>query len=243
MRRIDDGIMSATARVFEGELRVGCDGDQPIAPAWRVATAMVRDHPQLSIIVEDAPPPSDLEARLLRGEMDVAIVTVAPSGARLAVDRLGDVTYGIYCGKGHPLHARREPTLEAIRAHAFVAPTARDDADQWPKALERNIALRVPALEPAIAIRASGALLAVLPDVTVAAALASGTLRRLPSDMVPASALYCARRRETGGGVDRAAVFAAALVEEAHRALLGRSFTAPRGQRRSPAGQRRRTRR
>ncbi len=213
MRRIDDGIAHVTGTVFSGELRVACEGDLPIDFVWRAATRLMKTYEGLRTTVAAASATSELAPRLLRGDLDVAFVTSAVAHPRLLVEHLGDVTYGIYCGVGHPLYARRQTTLDAIRAHAFVAPTSADDdgpGDQWPKTLERTVALRLPALQPAIAVCASGQLLALLPDVSAAQAAREHVLRRLPSEVVPPSPLFAVRRRPSGE-IDRASAFVTEL--------------------------------
>jgi DNA-binding transcriptional LysR family regulator len=202
MRRIDDGIARVTGTVFTGELRVACEGDQPIAFAWRAAARLMQKEAGVRTTVEQAPARSELAARLLRGDLDVAIVTSPPANAQLLVEHLGELTYGIYCGMGHPLYRQRRPTLETICAHPFVGPTATPDGasgDQWPEALERTVTLRLPALQPAVAVCASGAFLAVLPDIAASESAEHALLRRLPSDAVPSSPLFAVRRRPTGG--------------------------------------------
>lgn len=210
MRTIDDGMARVTATVFAGELRVACEGDHPIAFAWRAAARLHERHPGLRTTVEPIATKRSLVPRLLRGELDVAIVTsIAGASERLLVEHLGDLTYGIYCGVGHPLHERRRPTMQAICEHPFVAPTATGEDgpdDQWPKDLARIVSLRLPALQPAIAVCASGELLAVLPDLAVSEAADRVRLRRLPSDGVPPSPVLVISRRPTRD-VDRAKAF------------------------------------
>lgn len=221
MRTIDAGIARVTGTVFAGELRVSCEGDQPIAFAWRAAARLGKKYGELRTSIEASSTGEPVDSRLLRGDLDVALVTSAPRGTKLLVEHLGELTYGIYCGVGHPLYERARPTLEAICAHAFVAPTSSNDegpGDQWPKAVERNVSLRLPALQPAIAICASGELLAVLPDLAVAEATERRSLRRLPSDAIPASPLFAVRRRPTGGA-DRAGAFVDELRAEVRERL------------------------
>jgi DNA-binding transcriptional LysR family regulator len=232
MRGIDDAIARVTGTVFTGELRVACEGDQPLVFVWRAAARLRKRYDGLRTSVEEVPAKSDLAVRLLSGELDVALVTLPPRSPRLLVEHLADVTYGIYCGVGHPLHRRRTPTMEEIQMHAFVAPISdaqHGPSDQWPRALERIVALRLPALEPAIAVCASGELLAVLPDVAVSEASMRRSLRRLPSKDVPSSPIFAVRRRPTGD-IDRAGAFVTELRADVRAMLAGAAApTARRG--------------
>ena len=247
MRVVDDGLARVTGTVFAGELRVICEGDQPIDFAWRAAARLMAKYTDLRITIAASTGPSSLQGQLLRGEADVAVVSAAGETTTLLVEELGELSYGIYCGEGHPLFHEPKVSLATICAHAFVAPSSSGDdgvQDQWPTSLARIVKLRLPALQPAIALCASGELLAVLPDLAVAEASGRRRLRRLPSTAIPAASLIAVRRRPTSGAVDRAGAFVEELRAEA-RARLAKSprvkaATLPQGPSRSRGGRSRR---
>ena len=238
MRLIDDGVAAVLATELAGELHVGCEGDQPLDLLWRAIRRLQEDAPLLAASVHRLSQ-DDVAARLLRGELDVAVVSdLATRAERLRVEQIATVTYGIYCGKGHPLFTTRTPSLEDLLRHPFLAPT--DDAksgvgDRWPVTLTRVVTLRVPSLGAAIAACASGSLLAVLPDVAVRSASEPKRLRRLPSTLLEPSSLYAISRHSLGGR-DRAAALVAALRTEAARAGLEPAHARPSLRRKSDGG-------
>lgn len=221
MRLIDDGVATVLTEELVGELYVACDGDQPITLVWRAVVRLRRDAQALVVTVHDVAR-DDIVAQLLRGDLDLALLGHPLSAERIRVDHVATVPYGIYCGRGHPLHDARSPSLDAVLAHAFVAPTLRPErttGDQWPESVERVVGLRVPSLQSAIDACASGALLAVLPDAVARAGGPRSGLRRLPSDIIEPSKLFAVRRQPLSDR-DRASALAAAVAGEVRSAGL-----------------------
>ncbi len=216
MRLIDDGLARTTGSELVGVVRVACEGDQPLAALSRASLRLVAKHSTLSVVVEELGAPAELAPRILRGDLDLAIVTRPPPASRLRVEDLGAVRYGVYCGAKHPLYRARAPDRDAILAHPFVAPTPRaggEPGDHWPPGVERTVALFLPALHPAMAVCAAGYLLAVLPDATVEASAERRELRRLPIELVRPSPLFAVRRQPLGA-TDRASEIVAELTAE-----------------------------
>jgi DNA-binding transcriptional LysR family regulator len=220
MRLIDDGVARVLSTQLEGEMHIACEGDQPIDLVWRAVARLQREAPLLVATVHGVEG-GDLAARVLRGELDLAVVGQPSQAERVRVEHLATIAYGVYCGKGHPLFAVCAPTLEAILRHPFLAPTGNESSvgDRWPPSIERTVLLRLPSLEPAIAACAGGRFLAVLPDAAVRMSPERGVLRRLPSDVIEPSELYTIRRQPLGG-TDRAGALVAELVTEVARAGL-----------------------
>ena len=205
MRRIDDGVARVTDAVFRGDFRVAVEGDQLLSPLSAALVRMHRQYPGLTFTVWPSPTPmTQLEPGLLQGRFDLAFVLRPPPIARqrLRLEKVGTVTYGIYCGAKHPLYAgaRRSITVADLAAHAFVAPTPSEDGtagDEWPPEVERHVTLYLPALAPAMAVCAAGELLAVLPDAVVAregGAGPAGSLRRLRLEIVKPQTVHAVRR-------------------------------------------------
>lgn len=216
MRRIDDGLAKITERVFAGELRVACEGDHSIAFAWRTAARLIKRYPAVTIRVDRVSNTNEVGARLLRGDFDVALMTTLVATSRLAVDVIGPITCGVYCGVGHPLHRESKSTLKSIRSFPFVSSVGDVDGgagDDWPAAWERTVVLKLPALQSVIAACQSGEFLAMLPDLAVSDARARGTLRKLRGPDVPSSTLYAIRRPNVSNTVDRAGAFIAEIRE------------------------------
>jgi DNA-binding transcriptional LysR family regulator len=213
MRRIDDGVARVTDTVFRGDFRLAVEGDQLLTPISAALVRLHQEHRGMSFTVSPSPAPmAQLEPGLLQGRFDLAFVMrppVALTRRRLRIEKIGVVTYGVYCGPRHPLYAsgRRSIAVTDLAAHAFVAPTPSDDGsagDEWPADIERHVALYLPALAPAMAVCAAGDLLAVLPDAVVAregAAGASGAakgLRRLRLEIIKPQTVHAVRRPVIG---------------------------------------------
>ena len=221
MRLIDDGVSQILSSQLAGELHIACEGDQPIELVWKAVVRLQDESPLVVVSVHDTAA-GDVAARLLRGDLDLAVMGHPTTADRVRVDHVATIAYGIYCGKSHPLFKNRAPTLEAVLGHAFVAPTTGDDlavGDRWPPSIRRTVLLRLPSLEPAIAACASGRFLAVLPDAAVHMSPERRNLRRLPSDIIEPSQLYTLRRHPLGGA-DRAEAFVTALAAEVASAGL-----------------------
>lgn len=168
---------------------------QPAAPMLRIAVSHALSQRLLARALLSALPDvvrwlhggSDAEAlRLVRsGDADVAFVATAPDAPD--VERLGELTRGVYCGAGHE---------GEIGAHPFVG-TADDVA------AGRNVAVVVTQEDNALDLCVSGRLLAVLPDAVADPLVTRGQLRRL-ADAEPRAVLAAVGAR--AGGAVRAIV-------------------------------------
>jgi len=134
---------------------------------------------------------------LLKGGIDLALIEDGEVPEPLAIERLTEITYGLYCGRGHPLARRRRPALETCLDYPFVA-AGGAASDGWPPNLRRRVGLRVSALNLALEVCAAGRFLALLPDD--AAALRGKALRRLPVGTLARSTVWIAYRRPLGPG-------------------------------------------
>jgi DNA-binding transcriptional LysR family regulator len=114
----------------------------------------------------------------------------------LRVEKLGVLSYGVYCGSTHPLAARTGLKLSDVLSLPFVGPTSGED-DNWPPDVLRNVAVRTPTMQLAVDICASGELLAALPDV-VARMVPRARLVRLPGPEFSTRQLLLIQRRPVG---------------------------------------------
>lgn len=197
MRHIDDALQSIMSGAVKGHIRVAAPG--PIAalfvlPALRSLTDR---YPELVPQVL-AVPNSRVNAMLLAGDLDLAILDDPIRDADLELENIMSLTYGVYCGPGHPLEKARKLSVDRILEHPFAAPPAGAD-DHWPAHLERRIGLELGYLQLGLDCCAQGELLAVLPDVVAAAHHVP--LRRLPFDDFSETSLFAMYRQQiTSGG-------------------------------------------
>ncbi|MEM1032719.1 MAG: LysR family transcriptional regulator [Myxococcota bacterium] len=191
MRRVDDGLSGLEPGVLRGRLRIASRSTH----AWVVipaVAALARAHPEVMPILRTYND-DRIGAALRRGELDVALADRAPSQADLTVERLTEVTYGVYCGRDHPLHGVDTLEDRALRQHPFIGPPDGVD-DQWPPEVTRRLGARVDLYLAGVALAETGAYLALLPDPE---ARAHG-LYRLPVDLGVTMPLYLVSRRAVG---------------------------------------------
>ncbi len=179
--------------------------------------------PSLSVVTEQYPDllpqiqtsvPLDAAADLLQGNLDVLFTSVPFFREGLATTSLGRVPNGVYCGPGHPLHARSELGIDDLLEHPFVAPPADEmgrTPEGWPLELRRIVAVESDRQSLGMQLCTGGRLLAVLP---VPLARTSPALRRLPVELPTSTPLVAISRELLGepGPVERLIEAAAAAV-------------------------------
>ncbi len=223
-RAVDAGLSESLGDPFLGPLRVASIGvltEHVVVPALldlkRAHAALVPEHANLG--------PAEATTLLVRGLLDVAFYYEEVTREELVVERIGQLTASIYCGRGHPLFAARKVTLAAVQAHPFSVPRIGDSGrvqDGWPSHVPRTVGMRITLLRSNLVVALSGALVTVLPDVTAAPHVTTGELRRLPVLVLPPIEVFAARH---GSALGRAP---GQLVIEAVRRTLGELRTVGR---------------
>lgn len=196
MRLLDTGVTRLLGEAVSGRVRIALAGpySTTVAP---VVGDLLGKYPDVALEfhLHDA---ALLTQRILRGELDLGIVPDRVTHPRLVVDRLLELTSGVYCGKGHPLFRSRRPTLQRILLHPFAAPVSSPEGlprDGWPAELDRTVAVYLEQLQVALDLCASGQVLALFPDRVADASPLRARLRRLPPDVIPPVWLYTIKRR------------------------------------------------
>ncbi len=208
MRRLDDAVVAVTGAPT-APLRIAADDAVALATLIRVGTAAETPAPELS------PAGDDAVARLLRGSVDLALVTAAAPRAHVVVTCIGDLRYSVHCAPTHPF-AGLAGTREALETQPFIdAPGL-----PWPPERPRTVALRVGGAALAVAACRAGAGLAMLPD-----AAGAGLVRLRDSAGVPLASLtepvfaLCRRPLEPGSAVDVVIAMVRAQLEQSVREL------------------------
>ena len=192
MRRVDDGLAVVEPGELSGRLRLASRSTH----SWLVipaVAAIAREHPRVTPVLRTMSD-SLVGPALRRGEIDVALTDRPVSHRDLAVDELAEVTYGVYCGRGHALYGVETLEPRALGTHPFIGPPEGVN-DQWPPELERRVMARVDLFYTGVALAETGAYLALLPDPV---ARTDGRLWRLPYDLGVRRSLYVAYRRPVG---------------------------------------------
>jgi DNA-binding transcriptional LysR family regulator len=144
----------------------------------------------------------DTVARLLRGELDLAVTMQPVDITDLVSVRLGTIPHSVYCGPTHALFGKENVPWSDFTEHRFAAPVATASGtfdDGWPKDQPRNVAMQFAQMEVGYQACQSGRLLAVLPDN-----VARGLWPLKAIDSAP-SAYAVHRRSETPGPAEAVA--------------------------------------
>ncbi len=202
MRLLDDAVVAVRGEELAGDFRIA--GPSPFLSIF-VLPALARlagDYPRMRPVLTSAGP-HEANRALLKGELDLALLDDPVPADEVSIHKLVDVTYGIYCGPGHPLYAHPSPRLDDVLAHPFAAPPSGDD--HWPAHLPRKVGMALTQLHLGVQVCAQGRYLALLPDVVAARGFDGVSLYRIPLDVVAPQGLYavCRKRMGRGGAVER----------------------------------------
>ncbi len=197
MRMVDESLTVIAGTQFVGGLHIA--SAEPVTRAFLLPAlrALRAQHPALVPSIRVARE-DQVAGMLLSGQLDVALVRHPTPLSQLGLERLGDVSGGVYCGGGHPLYGRARLNVTDVVAHPFVIIEAEETpaGRWWPPAYRRQVAITVEALDIAAEICAQGELLAVLPDVVAARHRDQYgyDLRRLPLDVVKPTEVHAVWR-------------------------------------------------
>jgi DNA-binding transcriptional LysR family regulator len=193
VNEVDLGFESLAADPISGPLRVASHGTLTEHVLLPCLLELKAEHPAL-IPEQLALVPSDARELLARGQVDVAIHDELPGADELHAERVGAITFGVYCGATHPLFSARAAGRAVVEQYAFCVPYQVDRGkliDGWPNEWPRAIGMRVSLLTAAVRVGLSGALLVALPDTAVVEQVQRGELRRLPIEL-PSRDVYAA---------------------------------------------------
>jgi DNA-binding transcriptional LysR family regulator len=198
MRWVDEAIARMDAKDRSGIVRIGALGVAAQVHVPRLVSRLISDHPGL-IPKVTTPHPNDVTDSLLQGRLDLVLSSAAASAPELTVIPLADITNSVYCGPGHPLHDADEPSEDELLAFPFVAPPANPHGvtdEGWPADRRRRIACELDRMLSGVEACASGAVLAVLPDLL--ARRHPARLRALGAVSIPDLPVHAIRRRALG---------------------------------------------
>ena len=126
-------------------------------------------------------------------QLDVVFSSARIDASDLSTRFLGETSSGVYCGREHPLFARRDVRADDVLRHAFVATCSPGDGkpnDSFLPDVERQVDLYVHHGHVMLELCLAGHLLAVLPDFTAESHVREGALRRLPFAALPSTPLF-----------------------------------------------------
>ncbi len=188
---IDDALeaMRDAYGTPSGLVRLG--GPRPFTAAFlRPRLARILDtHPELVLDVTFGTP-SELEAKLLARELDLAVLAREPESESLTSELLYLETFEAVASRAYLAKRGKPKTAEDLAEHRFVV-FDRDLAMHAPwwratfgsrAAMRGRIVALVASLDEMLAIAASGNAIAVLPDYFVKQAVRDGVVERLRFD-------------------------------------------------------------
>jgi DNA-binding transcriptional LysR family regulator len=191
MRILDDGVERLAGARFRGALKVACPGPFAsiyVLPALEILRASHPDLvPELNAVGSEA-----ANAALLAGDLDVALLDDPIPAPYLVIEPLAKISYGVYCGRTHPLFEVSAPSVGEICEHLFAGPPFGDD--HWPSEIDRKIGARLGQLQLGVDFCLTGTYLAVFPDVIVKSLVTEGRLRRLPFQEFESNHLHAVYR-------------------------------------------------
>ena len=202
MRMVHEGLLAIEGTELSGPVYISTVGLMTTAYLLPGLQRLRADHPDLVAHIIDQGN-RDVGGLLLRGEIDVALVTQPITHAQINKLHLGSAASGVYCGMGHPLHGVQSVTQEQVLEHPFVAlaPDERGIAlESWPASIDRRVGMYVSQMWSGVDICANGQLLAVLPDIVGASPTYRDRLYRLPIELVPATDIFALHRSTIAEG-------------------------------------------
>ena len=223
MRRMQHGIGHLAQEPMSGPLRIASIGVLTNYYVLPATLALKAEHPKLVPVLANQRP-TEANPLLVQDRIDVAFYYDALARDDLVIEQLGHATAALYCGRGHPLFARRRLTLDDVLAHEFSIAEVGDRGipmDGWPIELPRKVGMQISLLLTNLDVVLSGQFIAVLPDVVALPFRKERRLRRLAFDLIPPTDLYVAHRESESptGRVGRLISAVRTQVEKVDRAV------------------------
>lgn len=165
MRMVDDALAINADERFTGLLRWTTNWSLS-GVALDALSRLLADHPGIRPRMFPLRPDA-FPQQLLKGELDVAIVTHPVDHDGLAATVLGELPHGIYCGRSHDLFGVRDVGWEDLEGQRFAAPLPDESGtymDGWPPERHREVAMEFAQMSVGFRACRDEALLAVLPD-------------------------------------------------------------------------------
>lgn len=212
MRLVDDGLNSLANQRMTGPVRVyAC---HPLSRVFitRAMCELRNANPELEPSLREVDE-TQVRGLLLRGELDVAVLTRIQETSRLEVHKLGEIENSVYAPANHVLSGRTEVTMTQVLAHPFCAPLPESSVSQqenWPPEKRREVAMHVFDVEDCIEGAESSGLLTVVPDILASRLGQSFRLKRLNMGPISSVPVYAVRRQRTSESDKTQEVIAAA---------------------------------
>ncbi len=196
MRAIDEGVSSVNDSLWNGQLCLWADRDFATYFLLPVIGELRKKQPTLDPLLRTTDINSVPE-RILRGQIDLALLETPPSHKQLKVDRLLELPYALYCAPTNALATRDTLAVQELsdkHSFAIVRSESGEDLDSYPAESPRKSILVVEDMTMAIRACFELNMVTCLPCIVGEAA----NLHLLPLDVLPPNALYAVYRKPIG---------------------------------------------
>lgn len=195
MRMLDDALAAAAADELRGAVTAVASADLAALVLAPAQAALAASHPRLAVEI-DAVRADAVEALLLRGDADAALVAHPHEHPDLTVVQVATWPRAAYVAADHPL-ARCGGGRDLLAGARMVAVGVRGQEadDGWPVDLARTIAAWAPDERAALETCMRSAYITVAFDAVAAGARAAGRVVRLAEPALASRPLYLVHRR------------------------------------------------
>lgn len=170
----------------------------------------------------------EANARLVSGELDLALYYDATSHPDVRCVRFGSVRSHVFAGAGHRLFRKKKVSRADILAEPFSVASVGvrgTPMDGWPVELERKVGFQIMNLSTNLAIALSGRFVVVLPDVVARPHVERGELWLLDAVAVPDVDVFAAVARRNTLVDELAALLRAKVADEHARTIVNPGAT------------------
>jgi DNA-binding transcriptional LysR family regulator len=194
MRAIDEGVAIVDDNPWSGPIELWAESAYASCFLIPMIRTLLSRHPASRPSLQSG----DIAAvgqRILRGQIDLALMEIPPVHAHLQVDVVQELHYGLYCDPSSALCDRDDLSLESLASEASFAVTRQSDApgglQRWPAHARPKSIVEVQDLAMASEACTTLGLVAALPGV-----VARGeNLHRLGVPFAPKATLYAVYRK------------------------------------------------
>ena len=166
MRTVRGALGTLEQPSFTREVRIAGSGLATFACALPAVFALREAYPDLVAHIHLLGIP-DVRSGLLRGEIEIAVLSQVIAHPKLTSTRIGEASNGLYCSADHELADAEDIDLAELGEYAFTAPSpdARGHTNEgWPAEAPRRVVLHAAHMHVGAEACKRGGLVAVLPD-------------------------------------------------------------------------------
>jgi DNA-binding transcriptional LysR family regulator len=201
-RQIDEfsDILGEVRNELTGQLRIGISDNIVNDPHLPLSVALRRflDKAKMVDVRLDISSHVDIEAKLLSGTLDVALIPAYVEDAKLRREKVYEEQQILCCAEEHPLFEEENVSLEMIESHDFVVRPYRDIQEL--KIFQRaKVAATASNMEAIAIFVLTGRFLGYLPENYARSWLASGKMRTLRSKETSFGVNFFVMTRKDGG--------------------------------------------